>query len=159
MERWAKVCQRVLREGHIIGNHSYFHSRWLAFKKGRNIAQELKLAQEAIYKASGVMPSLFRPPYGLRTPWLLRVAANLGLAIITWDNMTNDWDLGKGAEQIARAILTRAKPGGIIVLHDGRGTRHGFDRASLVRALPGILVGLKQQGYEFVTVPQLIGES
>ena len=136
-----------------------FHSRWLAFNRGKNIARELKLVQETIYKASGVRPSLFRLPYGLRTPRLMRVAANLGFAIIGWDNMTNDWDSGKEAEQIAQAILRRTKPGGIIVLHDGRGTRQGFDRTSLLRVLPGILAGLKRQGYELVTVPELIGES
>lgn len=156
VEQWTEVCQRVIREGHIIGNHSYFHSRWLAFNRGRNIARELKLAQEAIYQASGVTPSLFRPPYGLRSPWLLTAAANLGFTVITWDNMTNDWDSGKGAEQIASAILTRAKPGSIIVLHDGRGIKHGFDRTSLLGALPHLLAGLKQQGYQFVTVPELI---
>jgi len=155
--QWTEVCQQVIREGHIIGNHSYSHSRWLAFKRGKDITCEMGLAQEAIYQASGVKPSLFRPPYGLRSPWLLTAAANLGFTVITWDNMTNDWDSGKGAEQIASAILRRAKPGGIIVLHDGRGIKPGFDRTSLLRALPHILAGLKQQGYQFVTVPELIG--
>lgn len=159
VERWAKVCQRVLKEGHTIGNHSYSHSQWLALNRGRNITRELKLVQEAIYKATEVRPSLFRPPYGFRTPRLMRVAANLRFTIIGWDNMTNDWDSGKEADQIVRAILRRAKPGGIIVLHDGRSTRQGFDRTPLLRALPEILAGLKGQGYELVTVPELIGES
>ncbi|MCL0058055.1 polysaccharide deacetylase family protein [Dehalococcoidales bacterium] len=157
VERQIEVCQRVVREGHIIGNHSYFHSRWLAFKRERDVIRELELAQEAIYRASGVKPNLFRPPYGLWSPWLLRAAANLGFAVITWDNMTNDWDLRNGPEQITNAILKRAKPGGIIVLHDGRGTRQDFAPTSLLRALPHILAGLKQQGYQLVTVPELIG--
>ena len=155
---FTNVCQRIRREGHIIGNHSYCHSRWLALKGGQKIAQELELAQEAIYKASGVKPKLFRPPYGLWSPWMLRRARKLGFTVITWDNMTNDWESTKEADGISRAILRKAKPGGIIVLHDGRDTRQGYDRTSLLQALPIIIASLKRQGYQFVTVPQLISE-
>ena len=78
--------------------------------------------------------------------------------VITWDNMTNDWESSKQADEIVNAILKRAKPGGIIVLHDGRDTRQGYDRTSLLRALPLILTSLKRQGFKFVTVPELLGE-
>ena len=157
-KRFTNVCQRIRKEGHIIGNHSYCHSRWLALKRGQKIAQELELAQEAIYKASGVKPKLFRPPYGFWTPWMLRTAEKLGFTIIIWDNMTNDWESSKEADGISNAILRRTKPGAIIVLHDGRDTRQGYDRTSLLQALPIIIASLKRQGYQFVTVPQLISE-
>jgi peptidoglycan/xylan/chitin deacetylase (PgdA/CDA1 family) len=157
-KRFTNVCQRIRKEGHIIGNHSYCHSRWLALKRGQKIAQELELAQEAIYKASGVKPKLFRPPYGFWTPWMLRTAEKLGFTIIIWDNMTNDWESSKEADGISNAILKKTKSGSIIVLHDGRDTRQGYDRTSLLRALPVIIAGLKRQGYQFVTVAQLIGE-
>ncbi len=157
-ERFADVCQRIQREEHVIGNHSYSHSRWLALRKRKDIAQELKCTQEAIYKASGVKPCLFRPPYGFWTPWMLRTAKKLGFTIITWDNMTNDWESTKAANEIVTAILERARPGGIIVLHDGRDIRQGYDRTPLLRALPVIIAGLKRQDYQFVTVPQLIGD-
>ena len=159
VERSIEVCRRLVEEGHAIGNHSYFHPRWLAFKRRKKITQELELAQEVIYKVSGIRPNLFRPPYGIQTPWLLRVARSLGFTVIAWDNMTSDWHLGKGAEQIAEAILKKAKAGGIIVLHDGRNTQQGYDRASLLDALPRILIGLKQQGYHCVTIPELIGRA
>ena len=159
VERSIEVCRRLVEEGHVIGNHSYFHPRWLAFKRRKNVTQELELAQEVICKVSGVRPNLFRPPYGIQTPWLLRAARSLGFTVIAWDNMTNDWHLGKGAEQITEAILKKAKAGGIIVLHDGRNTQQGYDRASLLEALPHILIGLKQQGYHCVTIPELIGRT
>jgi len=157
-ERSPNVCQRIRKEGHIIGNHSYSHSRWVALRRGQDIAQELKLAQQAIYKASGVKPDLFRPPYGFWTPWMLRTAKKLRFTVVTWDNMTNDWELSKEADEIVTAILKRVRPGGIIVLHDGRGTRQGYDRTSLLLALPHIITCLKREGYQFVTVPQLVGE-
>lgn len=156
--RFTNVCQRIRKEGHIIGNYSYSHSRWLALKGGQKITQELELAQEAIYKSSGVKPNLFRPPYGFWSPWMLRTAKKLGFTVITWDNMTNDWESTKEADGISHAILRRTKPGGIIVLHDGRDTRQSYDRTPLLQALPIIIASLKRQGYQFVTVPQLISE-
>lgn len=157
-ERFTDVCQRIQREEHVIGNHSYSHSKWLALRKGQDIAQELKRAQEAIYRASGVKPCLFRPPYGFWTPWMLRTAKKLGFTIITWDNITNDWESTKEANEIVAAILKRARPGGIIVLHDGRARRHGYERTSLLSALHPIIINLKRQGYKFVTVPELLAD-
>ena len=155
-ERFVNVCQRIKTEGHVIGNHSYCHSRWLALKRGRKIAQELELTQEAIHKSSGVKPTLFRPPYGFWTPWMLLTAKKLGLTVVTWNNMTNDWESSKAASAISSEILRRAKPNGIIVLHDGRDTKYCYSRNSLLQALPIIITNLKQQGYKFVTVPQLL---
>ncbi len=158
VERWPNVTQKIVKEGHTIGNHSYFHSPWLALRKGEEIVRELKLAQETICRVSGVSPKLFRPPYGFWTPWLLKASEGNGLSVITWDNMTSDWNSRWRVEQIARAILRKAKPGGIIVLHDGRGIRQNFSPNSLVGALPIILAGLKRQGYQFVTVPELLNQ-
>lgn len=86
---------------------------------------------------------------------MLRTANKLGFKVITWDNMTNDWESSKGADEIIATILKKTRPGGIIVLHDGRDTRQGYDRTSLLQALPIILICLKQQRYQFITVPQL----
>jgi len=155
----TEVCQRLVREGHIVGNHSYFHSRYIAFKGKNNIMQELELTQETIHEVTGVRPIFFRPPYGIQTPWLLKVANDLGLTVVAWDNMTNDWHLGKRVTQIVEAILKKARPGGIIVFHDGRDTRQGYDRVSLLEALPLVLTELKRQGYHFVTLPELIGKA
>ena len=159
VERCPAICSRVAKSGHVVGNHSYFHSRFFAFKRDRDITQELQLTQEIIYRASGVKPNLFRPPYGLRTPWLSRAAEKLGLAVITWDNMTNDWDPTRRAEEITKGVLSRVKPGSIILLHDGRDLRQNYNRTSLLEALPQILTKLKEQGYQFVTIPELLGNA
>ena len=156
VERFPETCQRIQKEGHVIGNHSYSHSRWLALKPQKGIIYELQLAQEAIHSVSGMKPVLFRPPYGFWTPWMLRTVHRLGLEAITWDNMTDDWESTKDAEDIAGAILKKVRPGGIIVLHDGRNGRLSYDRASLVEALPPILADLEQEGYQFVTVTEML---
>lgn len=159
VRRATEVCQRLVREGHIVGNHSYLHSRCLAFKRKKNIMQELEFAQETIYEVSGVRPIFLRPPYGIQTPWLLRVARDLGFTVVAWDNMTNDWHLGKKVTEIVEAILKKARSGGIIVFHDGRDTRQGYNRVSLLEALPLVLTRLKGQGYHLVTLPELIGKA
>jgi peptidoglycan/xylan/chitin deacetylase (PgdA/CDA1 family) len=157
-KRFTDVCRRIQKEGHAIGNHSYHHSRWLALKREREIAREIELSQETIHEASGAKPDLFRPPYGFWTPWMLRAARKLGYKVITWDNMTNDWEETKEASEVVSDILKKAKAGGIIVLHDGRDSRRDYDRTPLLHALPPIISTLKQRGYQFVTVPELVGE-
>ena len=154
--RLPEVCRRISKEGHAVGNHSYSHSRWLALRTERHIAKELQLAQTAIFKASGVLPRMFRPPYGFWTPWMLRAARKSGLEVITWDNMTNDWDSTSEVGEIITAVVAKARSGGIIVLHDGRDNRKAYDRSPLIKALPIIFTGLAERGYRFATVPELL---
>ncbi len=155
-ELFPETCQRIQKEGHIIGNHSYSHPKWLALRRQKRIIQELQPTQEAIYNASGIKPVLFRPPYGHWSPWLLRTARRMGLEVITWDNMTDDWEATKEADDIVSDILGRVRPGGIIVLHDGRNGRFNYDRTSLLKALPPIIYSLERQGYQFFTVTEML---
>jgi len=80
----------------------------------------------------------------------------LQYTVITWDNMTDDWEADKPADSILSAIIKKTRPGGIIVLHDGRSTRQGYDRSQMLKALPQIISSLKEQSYDFVTVPELL---
>ncbi len=155
-ERFPETCQRLQMEGHIIGNHTYSHPKWLILRRRNSTIQEVQLTQEAIQKAGCKKPILFRPPYGFWTPRFLQTVRRLGLEVITWDNMTDDWEANKKAEDITSAILKKVRPGGIIVLHDGRNGRFNYDRASMVKALPAILSNLKQQGYQFVTMTEML---
>jgi peptidoglycan/xylan/chitin deacetylase (PgdA/CDA1 family) len=86
----------------------------------------------------------------------MRTVRNLGYTVVTWDNMTSDWKARKSGDQIIRAILRRAKPGGVIVLHDGRDTRLEYDRSHMLQALPFVIETLMEKGFEFVTVPELL---
>jgi len=70
--------------------------------------------------------------------------------------MTGDWKAGKPAQEIFESIVKRARPGSIIVLHDGRSTRDGYDRSQMLQALPKIIETLKENGFDFVTVPQIL---
>ena len=150
------ICRQIVTAGHVIGNHSYHHRRSLCLRWGKAVARDIKLAHQAIYECTGFEPKLFRPPYGYRTPWLMRTIRRLGYTVVTWDNMTSDWKADKSGDEIVRTIVRRAKPGSVIVLHDGRNKRPSYDRSRMLQALPQIIGALKQRGFDFVTIPELL---
>jgi len=156
VHRYPEVCREVSRAGHVIGNHSYHHHKLLCLRRGKTTAREAHLANQAIYQSTGAKAKLFRPPHGFRTPWFMRTLHRLGYTVVTWDNMTDDWKAGKSAQKIFESIVKRARPGSIIVLHDGRSTRDGYDRSQMLQALPKIIETLKEKGFDFVTVPQIL---
>ncbi len=155
-QRYPETCRRIVSAGHVIGNHSYHHRRLLCLRPSKMIAHDLSLAHKTIYEYTGSKPRFFRPPHGFRTPWLMRTVRHLGYTVVTWDNMTSDWEADKSSVEIVQAIIKRAKPGSIIVLHDGRSTRSVYDRSQMLQALPQIIDALKQRGFDFVTLPELI---
>jgi len=154
--RYPEVCRRIVTQGNVIGNHSYQHRKSLCLRWGKAVARDIELAHQAIYECTGFEPKLFRPPHGFRTPWLMRTVRHLGYTVVTWDNMTGDWKADKSGEDIVRTIVQRAKPGSVIVLHDGRDSRPSYDRSQMLQALPQIIDALKQKGFDFVTVPELL---
>jgi peptidoglycan/xylan/chitin deacetylase (PgdA/CDA1 family)/GT2 family glycosyltransferase len=155
-QRYPEVCRRIVTAGNVIGNHSYYHHKSLCLKPGKAIAREIELSHQAICECTGFEPNLFRPPHGFRTPWLMRTVHHLGYTVVTWDNMTSDWEENKSVNEIAWVIVQRARPGGVIVLHDGRDSRPRYDRSQMLQALPQIIDALKQRGFDFVTIPELI---
>jgi peptidoglycan/xylan/chitin deacetylase (PgdA/CDA1 family)/GT2 family glycosyltransferase len=154
--RYPEICRQIVNSGNVIGNHSYHHSKSLCLRRNKAVARDIQLAHEAIYECTGLEAKLFRPPHGFRTPWMMRTVSNLGYTVVTWDNMTGDWNANKSAEDIERTIVQRAKPGGVIVLHDGRDSRPNYDRSQMLQALPFVIGTLKERGFDFVTIPELL---
>ena len=154
--RYPETCRRIVAAGNVVGNHSYHHLKSLCLRRGRTVARDIELAQQAIHECTGLEPKLFRPPHGFRTPWLMRTVRNLGYTVVTWDNMTSDWNAEKSGDEIVQAILGRARPGGVIVLHDGRDRRLNYDRSHMLQALPFVIETLMERGFEFATIPELL---
>ncbi|TEU17846.1 MAG: glycosyltransferase [Dehalococcoidia bacterium] len=154
--RYPETCRRIVTAGNVIGNHSYHHLKSLCLRRGKTVARDIEMAHQAIYECTGHEPKLFRPPHGFRTPWMMRTVRNLGYTVVTWDNMTSDWKAEKSGDEIIQAILRRAKPGGVIVLHDGRDTRLSYNRSHMIQALPFVIETLMEKGFEFVTIPELL---
>ncbi len=156
IEVYPEVTKKLFNSGQIIGNHSYSHPYMLVFDNRKNADFELDKTQSIINATINNIPHLFRPPHGFKSPELLRIAKDNNLAVIEWSDMTQDYK-NIPAQKIAQNILAKARPGGIIVLHDGDENRHGIDRSHTVEALSIIIEKLKLQGYKFVTVPELLG--
>lgn len=146
-ERWPDLVRRVADEGHALGNHGYFH-RKLHFKSPSYVREDLERGTAAIENATGVRPRLFRAPHGFRSPWVTPIARALGQRTVGWS--LGVWDTAlPGVETIADRTVEGARPGSILLLHDGDGYDAAGDRMQTARAVPLIVDRLLAQGYRF----------
>ena len=151
VERWPDLAKRVATDGHQVGNHGYFH-RKLHFRSPGYVADDLGRGTRAIENATAVRPAYFRAPHGFRNPWVNVSARRLGQRTIGWT--LGVWDSDRpGADVIANRAIEGATPGTILLLHDGDGYDPAGDRTQTAAALPTIIQGLRQRGYEFVALP------
>ena len=156
VRRFPGSVARIVRDGHVVGNHSDTHPLGFALEPQSQLRREVDNAETSIYAAGGVYPSLFRPPNGLRSPWLMNVLSGDSLVAVTWDDAPRDWEPAPASELVKRT-LEQVHPGAIILLHDGMNLTHEADQSETVKAIPAIIDSLRARGYRLVTVPELIG--
>lgn len=151
VQRYPQLVKQAVAEGHAIGNHTWNHQ--YHHYDSAAASREIDNTASLVYKLTGVKTSLFRPPAGILNNGLVNYAHGEKYATIMWSVDSRDWSPRHAASQQAwiNNLLKDAKPGGIILLHDG-----GGDRSRTVRALPQLITALKKRGYQFVTVPQLL---
>jgi len=146
-ERWPDLVKRVAEDGHALGNHGYYH-RKLHFKSPAYVRDDLTRGADAIERASGVRPRLFRAPHGFRAPWVSAIARSLGERTVGWS--LGVWDSDRpGVDAIVERTVGGAHPGSILLLHDGDGYDPDGDRTQTARAVPLIVDRLRDQGYRF----------
>ncbi len=155
-EAFPETVAKIARAGHVLANHTYRHTYFLPFRSSGPVRAEVDRTENVIFGLTGRRTCLFRPPHGLRTPWYIHDVKELHYRVVTWTDMTDDYRPGTEPGDIVRRIVAKAVPGGIIDLHDGRDTVHGVDRSNMVKALPAIIARLKEKGYSFETVPELL---
>jgi len=148
------IARELVKAGHVIGNHTFSHPN-LIFASTRRTKNELEKCEQALHDAVGEHSSLFRPPFGGRRPGTLRIARSLGLEPIMWSVSGYDWK-GKPAEYVEQKVYTRVRGGDVILLHDGGHTAFGADRSQTVIATDRLISKYKSQGYEFVTIPEMM---
>jgi peptidoglycan/xylan/chitin deacetylase (PgdA/CDA1 family) len=151
--RYPDIARAVLAAGHEIGNHSHTHPNF-ALKPAAAIEADFTLAQTAIGETTGAQPRLVRAPYGVRWFGFCRMQSRLGLTGVMWSVIGLDWKLPAAA--IAHRVLSRVRDGGIVCLHDGRGTGEKPDVAPVLEAVRRILPALIGAGYHFESVSQLL---
>jgi peptidoglycan/xylan/chitin deacetylase (PgdA/CDA1 family) len=146
--RHPDLVRRAARLGEV-GNHSWSHPD-LATLGDDPLDDELDGTHRLLAGITGRVPTLFRPPYGNLRGAVLLAAARHGYHVALWSDMVQRAAATPGAD-VAR-LLARAAPGQILLAHDGRG-----DRAGTLARLPALLRGLRQDGFELVTVSELLG--
>jgi cellulose synthase/poly-beta-1,6-N-acetylglucosamine synthase-like glycosyltransferase/peptidoglycan/xylan/chitin deacetylase (PgdA/CDA1 family)/spore germination protein YaaH len=169
-EKNVGIMQRIYREGHEIGNHSFTHPDIAEVSKGQ-VDLELNLTERLFASKLGVQPLYFRPPYSIdQEPDTNDQAApidriqSLGYVILGNKIDTHDWDENprKTPQEITDSVFQQIanmdkQPwtrGSIILMHDG-----GGDRSATVASLPMLITTLRQRGYEIVPVSDLIGKT
>jgi peptidoglycan/xylan/chitin deacetylase (PgdA/CDA1 family) len=139
---------RELRDGDVLGDHSYSHPNLTLTRDTRT---QLTRTLAAIRTVTGYTPCVFRPPYGAYDNAVVQSARSLGLATVLWNVDPSDYALpGRGA--VEQRVLAQVRPGSIIISHDG-----GGPRGQTLAAYPAIIAALRARGYGIVTIPELLG--
>jgi len=148
LEDYPNIGKSIVEQGHELGNHSYSHKRFL-LKNQEFIDQEIQTTNTRIREAGYANEITFRPPYGKKLfglPWYLM---RHGIKTVTWDVEPDSF--GLESHFIADYTIQHVKSGSIILLHPFCESCTG-QRA----AIPEIIDSLHEQGYDFVTVSELL---
>ena len=146
VEKYPEYAQKIVDAGHELGTHSRTHS-YMSKLSEEEIRDELTTSAKAIEKATGQKTNLFRAPYGDYDNLLIDTAKSMGFYTVQWDVDSLDWK-NLSATEIAMRVINGAKNGSIILCHN-----NGLHTAD---ALPMIFSTLKNRGYEFVPIGELI---
>ncbi|BAB05636.1 polysaccharide deacetylase family protein [Halalkalibacterium halodurans] len=153
-ERFPDLVTRMAAEGHVIGNHSYSHPNFVVEDDVALLEQEVLQTEAIIQNLVGYRPRFFRAPYGFLYNELVEKLAELNNTVVAWSIDTLDWR-ERPAEEVAFSVISSAQPGSIVLMHDG--AEADGDRTQTIEALRQIIPTLQEQGFEFVTVSELIG--
>ncbi|MFD5479901.1 polysaccharide deacetylase family protein [Streptomyces hawaiiensis] len=146
IEKYPELVRRMADEGHEVASHTWDH-KILTKLRPEEIREELERPNREIERLTGRRPTLMRPPQGRTDDTVHAICRELGLSEVLWSVTAKDYQT-TDSDLITRRVLDRSSRDGIILLHD--------IYAGTVPAVPGIIDALKERGYVFVTVPQLL---
>ncbi len=142
-----ELVKRMQAEGHTVGNHTWSHKSLPLLSPG-NIDTELSQTNNAIENILGTKPTYMRPPNGAISPNVFQALLRANMTGVMWSVDTRDW-ADRSADIVYSRVVSGAKPGAIIILHDIHKTS--------VDAVPRILKALQRQGYALVSIDELFG--
>jgi len=146
VEGYPAGLRNILEAGHEVGNHSHTH-RLLTNLSEEEVSWELSHSNKILLRHGEIVPTTFRPPFGGRNRQIDAIAQAQGMRTIMWDVDPQDWR-GPTAEEMVQDVLSRTRSGSIILFHEGR--------SNTLAALPPIIRGLQERGFQFVTVSTLL---
>lgn len=150
-ERHPDIVEKIVKNGHEIGSLGYRYKSYTGLEDS-DIRRDISRAQQVIKDVSGQSTDLLRPPNGEFNKNVLKVADKMNHTIVQWSINPNDWK-NPGVDQITESVVSKAKGGDIVLLHASDSVKQTRD------ALEGIIQQLKQDGYTFTTVGELIANT
>ncbi len=141
------IVERIDREGHIIGGHSYSHHFFFDLFSSRRMEQEMRHTAEVILNITGRNIRLFRPPYGVTNPTVARVVKDLKLTSVGWSLRSKDTVI-RNDGAILKRIQSRLKPGDVLLMHD--------NKTWTVNGLKILIKYLRDQKYVVEEIDQLL---
>ncbi|HZJ57711.1 MAG TPA: polysaccharide deacetylase family protein [Clostridia bacterium] len=148
------ILKRIDDEGHVVASHGWGHKNFTKLSKNKAI-QELKRTNELIEEVTGKSNTLFRLPYGAFNKKVLKTVADEGFHNIYWSIDPRDWS-GISPNRILNDVKKNLKPGAIILLHSS-GSEKSIPNS--IKALPKIIEYIQGQGYDIVTIPELLRDT
>lgn len=143
VEQYPDIVKRMSEEGHLIGNHSYKHEQ-LSKLSSVQACSQVNRTNELIYSITGKYPEYLRPPFG---DWKDDLDCEVNMVEVLWDVDTLDWS-SQNKDKVVNKVMKNVEEGDIILMHDSY--------ESTVEATAEIIDRLQKDGYEFVTIDELI---
>ncbi|WP_345141536.1 polysaccharide deacetylase family protein [Flavobacterium ginsengiterrae] len=147
IEQHPEILKKVISEGHLVGNHSYSHSKFFDFYNAKKITEEIQKTDQLLEKFTAGKINFFRPPYGVTTPSIRRALKITGHKTIGWNIRSLDGGT-QNQELILNRMIKHISPGGIVLLHD--------TGSHSVLVLEQFLQFLQQNNYQVVSIEELL---
>jgi peptidoglycan/xylan/chitin deacetylase (PgdA/CDA1 family) len=141
------LLRQMDEEGHLLGNHSFSHSKWFDLFPAKKMRTELVETDHLIKNAIGKSPILFRPPFGVVNPMVNNALKNMHWQAVCWSIRSLD-TMNRDPQKTRQKILSQLKPGAIILLHD--------HTPFTENQLDDLLMGIKEAGYAIVPLDKLL---
>ncbi|HEY1265114.1 MAG TPA: polysaccharide deacetylase family protein [Terriglobales bacterium] len=154
VQQKPQIARELVQAGHVAANHTYTHPQ-LIFQSPLQARAQISSCRKILEDAVGQPSNLFRPPFGGRRPTVMRLIREEGLIPVMWSVTGYDWK-PTTADRIERHVQRQLCGGDVILMHDGGHTAMGVDRSHTVQATDRVITKYKNEGYEFVTVPELM---
>jgi len=156
VEKYPDVARRVAQEGHDIGNHTYDHHLLLYSSLGK-LKDDTRRTDEIIQSVTGVKTRYFRPPKAWLTGGEKKALRAMGYEVVLWSLNSKDW-VTFDDKYMIKYLMRHVRPGDIILFHDSGGafSTEGGDRDETVLAVMRLIERLKEKGWRFVTVTELL---
>ncbi len=148
VQQHPELVRRMVAEGHIVGNHTFFHRSTFPLNRCASAVKELEQCSSIIMKVTGNKPRLFRPPFGVTNPTLACAARKLNLLCVGWSIRSLDTIREAQPARTVERISKRLHPGAVILLHDR------CRNADLL--LESLITEIQNQGYQIIPSDHLL---